>query len=694
MKDLSTEKIRNIALLSHGGVGKTSLAEALAFCAGVSNRLGNIEDGTTISDYSQDEIERKVSISSSMLHFQWQKHKLNLIDTPGYFDFVGEVVGALRVVDSAIVLVDAAAGIEVGTESNWQLAAKSNLPRLLFVNKVNREHANFDNVVEAAQQRFGHETVILQFPVNQGEGFDAIIDLVKMKMLTFADDKSGKYTESEIPAEFADRANELRSNLEETIAENDEALLEKFCELGELEHKEFINGLRNEVINQNIFPVLCGSATRNIGVQSLIDFIITFCPSPIDMPEEEGLKPNTEEKLSRPADITAPTSIFVFKINSEMHIGELSFFKVISGELKPGSDLLNTTQGANEKIGQIFSMNGRNRSDATSFIAGDIGATVKLKSTHTGDTLCEKRDPIVFAKIAFPEPVIRVAVEPKTKGDEEKIGAGLSSIHEEDPTFVVKYDPEIKQTVMSGQGELQLDIVVKRLKEKYGVEVNVIQPKIPYLETIRAKVEAQGKFKKQSGGRGQYGDCHLRIEPLPRGEGFVFSDEIVGGVIPGKYIPAVEKGVRETMEEGVLAGYRVVDIKVAVYYGSYHSVDSSDMAFKIAASMGFKKAFMEAKPMLLEPIYNIEVTVPEEYMGDVMGDISSRRGKIQGMEAEGPFQIIKAKVPLAELYKYSTTLRSLTQGRGLHRRSFSHYEQVPNENAEKIIAESQKHKEN
>lgn len=694
MKDYSIDAIRNVALLSHGGVGKTSLAEAILFSTAESNRFGSVDDGTSIADYSQEEIERKISISASLLHCFWEKNKFNIIDTPGYFDFIGEVIGALRVADSAVILMDATAGVEVGTESSWKMATNNHLSRIVFMNKLDKEHANFESAVDTAQQRFGHEVVPLQFPVNQSEGFNAIIDLVKMKMLTFADDKSGKYTESDIPAELADRARELRLQLEETIAENDETLLEKFCDVGELEPQEFITGLRNEIIRQNIFPVLCGAATSNIGVQTLLEFISKFYPSPVDVPEIEGIVPNTDEKIRRKSDVSAPLSALVFKTVAELHVGELSFFRVYSGQIRSGSELLNSTQGANEKIGQLFLMNGRNRKEIDSLKAGDIGATVKLKSTHTGDTLCDKRDPIVFQAIDFPSPVIRVAVEPKSKGDEEKISTGLSSIHEEDPTFIVEYDTDIKQTVMSGQGELQLDIVVKRLKDKFGIDVNLIQPKIPYRETIRAKAEAQGKYKKQSGGRGQYGDCHLRLEPMQRGEGFEFVDKIVGGVIPSKYIPAVEKGVRETLDEGVLARYKVVDVKVTVFYGSYHSVDSSDMAFKIAASMGFKKAFMDAKAMLLEPIYDIEVTVPEEYMGDVMGDISSRRGKIQGMAAEGPFQVIKAKVPLAELYKYSTTLRSLTQGRGIHKRAFSHYEEVPGDIAQKIIAAAQEHKNN
>jgi elongation factor G len=468
--------------------------------------------------------------------------------------------------------------------------------------------------------------------------------------------------------------------------------MEKYYEQEKLEEKDLLAGLRQEVINRNIIPVLCGAATANIGTHRLMDALIDFGPSPIDRGEYKATKPGTTDTVVRHADSNEPFSAQVFKTVAELHIGELSFFRSYSGTLKSGMEVLNVTQDLMEKIGQIYFMNGKTRKEAEELIAGDIGALVKLKNTHTGNTLCDKKHVLVVPALKFPEPVSNIAVAPKTKGDEERISAGLNSIHGEDPTFIVKYDPEVKQMLMNGQGEVQFDVAVKRLKEKFGVEVDLIEPRIPYRETIRKKVEAQGKYKKQSGGRGQYGDCHLRLEPLPSGSGFEFVDDVVGGVIPGKYIPAIEKGVRETMVEGVLAGYNVVDMKVAVFYGSFHPVDSSDMAFKIAGSMAFKKAFMEAKPVLLEPIYDVEVKVPEECMGDVMGDLSSRRGKISGIDSEGQFQIIKAKVPLAELYKYSTSLRSLTQGRGLHRRTFSHYEDVPAEIQTKIVNATQEAK--
>lgn len=687
MKEYTVDKIRNIALVSHGGVGKTSLAEAMLFSAGETTRLGTIDDGTTVSDYSSDEIERKISISMSLLHLYWKNHKINVLDTPGYSDFVGEVIGAIQVCDAAVILLNGVAGIEVGTESVFRLAGDRKMPRLFFVNRLDKEHADFDKVLEMTKKRFGNAAVALQFPVNPGEAFDSIIDILKMKLLRFEKNKSGKFSEEPIPANLLDRATELRTNLMETISENDETLLNIFCDTGELTDEQLKTGLRNEIVKGNVLPIVCGTATANIGVHQLLDLIVNGCPSPKDRPKPEGINPKTSELLSREISPDAPLAALVFKTVSEPHVGELSFFRVFSGSIKTGSEALNVNKGVIEKIGQIYFMNGKTRKEIGQVNVGDIGAIVKLKSTATGDTLCDKANPILLPEIKFPEPVIRVAVVPKAKGDEEKISTGLHTIQDEDPTFKVDVDAELKQIIVQGQGELHLAIIIKRLKEKYGVDVDVVEPRIPYRETIKGKAEAAHKYKKQSGGRGQYGDVSMRIEPLPRGGGFEFVDAIVGGVIPGKYIPAVEKGVKEAIASGVIAGYPVVDVRVTLFYGSYHTVDSSDMAFKIAGSMCFKKIFKEAKPILLEPIYDVEIQIPEEYMGDVMGDISSRRGKIQGMDSQSPFQIIKAKVPLAELYKYSTTLRSLTQGRGAHRLQFSHYEEVPKENAEKIIAQ-------
>lgn len=688
MKELKTELIRNVALGAHGGSGKTSLVEAMLFNMGVINRMGSVEQGNTVSDYNEDEVERQISINSSILHGFYQNHKINLIDNPGFMDFFGDVVASFYAADTVLVLVSAASGVEVGTEMVWQEAAKRNKPRFIVVNKLDRENVDFDKVVNEIQESFGHSVKICQFPVVTGPNFVQVVDILKNKLLTFKNDKSGAYTESEIPSNLAEKAASLRSELIESVAELDESLMEKYFEAGELTEEELLNGLKKAIKEQAIFPLFCTSATTNVGVTSLLDALVHYAPSPLDAAPMKA--ENGEEVKVDPA---GPVMAFVFKTLAEAHVGELSFVKVLSGVLKQGLDLQNPRQNISERIGQMFFMNGKNKESADKIIAGDLGALVKLKNTHTGDTLVDKGVNIVLPKIEFPEPIIRIAIKSKNKGDEDKIANGLHALHEEDPTFMVKYDPELKQTIVSGQGEMHLDIILKRLKQRFGVDVDVEKPKIPYRETIRAKAETQGKYKKQSGGRGQYGDCWLRLEPLPRGSEFEFVDAIVGGVIPGKYIPAVEKGVRETMAEGVLAGYPVVDVKVTVYDGSYHSVDSSEMAFKIAASMAFKKAFMEAKPVILEPIYHVEVRVPEEFMGDVMGDISSRRGKIQGMESEGRFQIIKALVPEAELYKYSTALRSMTQGRGMHKRWFSHYEEVPPDIQQKIIEEAQKAKE-
>ncbi|MFQ5825345.1 MAG: elongation factor G [bacterium] len=692
MKEYSPKEIRNLALIGHATVGKTTLAEAMLYSAGEINRFGNIDDGTTTSDYNTDEIERKISISTSLLYCTWKNCKLNILDTPGYSDFIGEVKGTLRVADLAVIVLNSLSGVEVGTESVWRIVENFKIPRMFFLNRMDKEHADFDKSLSTAVNRFGNKVLPVQFPVNPGENFDTIVDILRMKLEKFEKNGSGKSSVSEIPDEYKSKAEVMREKLIEMAAENDDELLEKYFENGTLSDDEIKLGLKKGVANHSVYPVLCGASSKNIGVHNLLDFVAYYGPTAEDRLVEKGKKPGTDQEVQRKCKVDGPLAALVFKTISEAHIGELSFFRVFSGKLSSGQEVLNTSRGFNEKVGQVFIMNGKNRKELGYINAGDIGATVKLRDTHTGNTLSDKRDPVVLNGIEFPDPVIRIAVEPKSKGDEEKISTGLQSLHEEDPTFVVSVDSELRQTIISGQGELHLSIIVKRLKEKFGVDVYLVEPKIPYRETIRGTSEAQGKYKKQSGGRGQYGDVWLRLEPLPRGKGFEFVDAIVGGVVPSKYIPAVEKGIKEAMAEGVIAGYLVTDLKVTLYDGSYHSVDSSDMAFKIAGSLGFKKAFQEAKPIILEPIYDVEVVVPEEFMGDVMGDISSRRGKISGMETEGPFQVVKAQVPLAELYRYSTSLRSLTQGRGLHRRKFSHYEEIPHDITQKLIIEAKKEK--
>ena len=688
MKEYSIEQIRNIALMGHGTSGKTSLAEAMLFSAGATNRLGKVEEGTTKSDFSEDEIERQISIAASMVHCEWKDTKFNIIDTPGYADFKGEVKSGLRAVDGAVVLLHAVSGIEVGTELVWRYASEYNTPCLIYVNQMDRERVAFDRICEAAKERFGNGALPFQIPVNPGEGFNCIVDLIRMKLLRYAQDGSGNFQEEDIPAELQDEAEEMRNALVEAAAESDDSLLEKYLDEGELSNEELIAGLRASTISRGLFPILCGDAVRNIGAKSLLATIAGYLPAPNEVASQVGKNPHSEEEIVVEASSDAPLTALAFKTISEPHVGELSLVRVYSGILKSGEDVQNTTQGASERLGQIYFLLGRDRNEIGSVPAGDMAALVKLRTTKTGDTLCSPRRPVVIPGIEFPEPVIRIAVEPRAKGDDERISTGLSRLHEEDPSFVAAFDPEVRQTIVSGQGELHLEVIMGKLKGKFGVEVDTVEPRIPYRETITATTEVKHRYKKQSGGRGQYGDVSLRLEPMPRGEGFEFANEITGGVIPSKYIPAVEKGIVESMEEGVLAGYRAVDVKAAVFFGSYHTVDSSDMAFKLASAMAFKEGFMNAKPILLEPIYIVEVTVPEEFMGDVMGDLSGRRGKILGMDQEGVFQVIRAQVPLAELYKYSTSLRSLTQGRGLHTQSFSHYEPVPPDFTEKVIAEA------
>jgi len=688
VKDFQTGQIRNVVFGGHGGTGKTTLLEALLYNLKETTRMGTVEQGSTVSDYNDDEIERQISLNTSLGHGIWRDTKLNIMDTPGYSDFFGEVVGGMRVSDSAFVVVSATSGVEVGTDMVWQRAIERNVPRFIILNKIDRENIEFDNVIEGLVESFGHQVVLAQFPVECGPNFHQIVDLLRMKMLTFEKGGKGEFKEEEIPADLKEKADELQLKLIEAVAESDEALMEQYFEAGSLTEDEFRGGLKKAVSEDTLFPVFCVSATENIGVKRLLDVMVNFCPAP----DELGEIPAEDDKMVK-VDSNGKTSMLVFKTLSEKHMGELSYFKVYSGSVKTGDELVNSVGGHTERMGQLFVMNGKNKQNVDELQAGDIGAVVKLKNTHTSNTLSAKSDPVVFPAIRFPEPIIRSAINPKAKGDEEKISHGLHVLHEEDPTFFYHIDSELHQTIVSGQGEMHLQIILKRLKQKFGVEVEEEEPRIPYRETIKKKASSQGKYKKQSGGRGQYGDCHLRLEPMPRGEKFEFKDEVVGGVIPNKFIPAVEKGVVEIMARGVLAGYPVVDVRVAVYDGSYHNVDSSEMAFKMAASLGFKKAFSEAKAILLEPIYDVEVRVPDEYMGDVMGDISGRRGKIMGMDAEGRFQVINAKVPLGELYRYSTTLRSITQGRGIHSRTFSHYEEVPSEAADKIIEQAKKEKE-
>lgn len=716
MKEYATDQIRNIALIGHGGVGKTCIAEAMAYSMGATTRMGTVEAGNTLSDFNPDEVERRISISASLLHGGWGDNKINIVDVPGYSDFVGECKAAVRVVESAVLVMQASSGVDVGLEQGWGFADEHRLARIFVINKLDKDQAEFGRTLAAAQQRFGRRVVAAQFPVGEGKpGFNTIVDVALMKELKFAVDGSGKVTLQDISKEHQTRAKELREKLMETVAESDDELLEGYLENGELTEEQFAKGFKIGIGKQALYPVFCAAATANIGIHRVLDAICKYLPSPAETEEVIGKRPNKDEELKRHFDKKEPCSIFVFKTLSEPRIGDLSFFKVMSGTVATGMDLMNSSTGANERIGTMSLMNGKIREDLSQLAAGDLGTAVKLKSTHASDTLCEKSDPIVYPRVNIPKPSISVALIPKTRADEEKIGEGLNRLHEEDPSFTITHDAEMSQIILAGQGEVHLNLIVKRLKDKFGVEVETREPKIPYRETIRGKATVKYRHKKQSGGAGQFGEVQImlqayredapppipadfsvrgeELDELPWGGKFRFLNCIVGGSIDARFVPAVKKGIMETMQMGAIAGYPIRDVQVILFDGMMHPVDSNENAFRTAGRMAFKNAVLEAKPVIHEPIYDVIVHVPEEYMGEVMGDLSSRRGKILGMESDGQTQTVRAKVPASELYRYSTKLRSMTAGRAQHERELSHYEEVPKDVAEKIIEEAKKDKE-
>ena len=660
----------------------------MLFNMGVVNRLGRIDDGTTTSDCDSAEIERQISLKISLLNGQWQDHHLNIIDTPGYADFISEAKAALRVSDAAVAVVDSVAGVEIGTERTWNFAAEYNLPRVLFINKMDRADVDADQVLEMVQERFGRQVVPLQMAVNPGEGFNHIVDLVAMKAYAYQD---GKATEGDIPDDIQSRAEELREQFVESIAETDETLMEKYFSEGELTEEDIVAGLRRAMLQGEIFPVFFGDAYNNVGIDQLLGALVQYGPSPA---ESAGLRfqDGEEQEIELEATATAPLAALVFKTLAEQHVGELSLLRLFAGAIKPGDEVANSGNRSTERIGQIYHLNGNRRAEVESAAAGDIVALVKLKNTHTADTLCAKGASLQLPGIAFPEPLIRVAIQAKEQGGEDRVSTGIAQLHEEDPSFVMKFDGEVRQTILLTQGELHLEIIVNRLKERFGVEIDMEVPRIPYRETIRSNADAQYRHKKQSGGRGQFGEVFLRIAPKGRGEGFEFLNEVVGGNIPSNFIPAVEKGIVETLSQGPVAGYQVIDVAATVYDGKHHPVDSDEVSFKLAGSHAFRDAFLKAKPVLLEPIYHLEITVPEEFMGDVMGDLSSRRGRISGMDTSGHFQVIHAEAPLAEIDRYATSLRSMTQGKGFHAQRFDRYEDVPGDIMAKIIEDSQKNK--
>lgn len=690
MKEYRSDRLRNVGIVAHGGAGKTTLTEAFLFSSGAISRMGRVDDGSATTDFEPEEIKRKVTISASLAPCEWREHKINFLDTPGYADFVSEVKGSLRAVDSVLVVLCAAAGVEVETEKVWQYAADLGLPRIAFINKMDRENADFDNVLNVMRDKFGQGVVPLQLPIGSQDTFKGLIDLISMKALVPANPQGTKYEEVPIPAELEERAQEARLALIEAAAEGDDDLLTKYLEGEELTEEEIKQGLVKGIAQAKVFPVFCGSAAKNIGTHQLLDAVISYLPAP-NVRSVKGFHPVSKETLERTH--SDPFAALVFKTTADPFVGRLSFIRIFSGMLKPDSTLYNVTRDKTERIGNIFTMRGKQQDSLTVAHAGDIVVVAKMQETKTGDSLCDKDKPIVFEPINYPKPMFMMAVEPKNKGDEDKLANALSRMADEDATFLLEKNNETHQLLVRGLSDLHLDVIVERMKRKFGVDVKLSDPKIPYRETIRSTVKVEYKHKKQSGGHGQYGHVWLQIEPLPQGGGFEFTESIFGGAVPRQYFPAVEKGIREAMAGGVIAGYPMTDIKVNLFDGSYHDVDSSEMAFKIAASAALRKGALQAKPILLEPIYNVEVTVPEAYMGDIIGDFNSRRGRILGMEPIGKgLGVVRAQVPLAEIFRYSIDLRSMTQGRGSFDMSFSHYEEVPQRIAEGIIASAKKDK--
>jgi len=690
MANFEVGNIRNIALIAHSGAGKTSLAEAMLFSSGMTDRIGNVQDGTTVTDFEPEEIDRKITITSSLAFCNWNKYRINIIDTPGFINFIEDTKGCLRVVDGAVILVSAISGVKAETERVWKYACEYEVPRIVFVNKMDKDTANFERALDEVQKSFETEPIPLQIPIGAGDTFTGIIDLVKMKAFILS---GSKITEQDIPADQMAEAEKYRKKLVEKIAESDDALLEKYLEGIEPSQDEILSGIKEGSLSRKYIPVSCGAATKNIGTSNLLDTIALCLPSPVEMATIapiSGKNPKDGGLIFRKPSETEPMSAFIFKTIADPYAGKLSLFRVYSGTLKADSAVYNATAETKERIGQVFYLQGKKHVPVQTLGAGEIAVVAKLKETNTGDTLCDEAKPIVFEKVKFANPIISYAIAPRSKGDEEKVSVALHKVLEEDPTLRFSRDEESKEMLISGMGQVHIQVMLDRLKRRFGVEIEMKTPKIPYRESIHGSAKVQGRYKKQSGGKGQYGDCHIIVEPLPRGAGFEFVDKIVGGSIPRQYIPAVEKGIIDAMHEGVIAGYQTVDLRVTLTDGSYHTVDSSEMAFKIAGSMALKKGVQEAKPILLEPLMKTEITIPEESLGAIIGDLNSKRGKVQGVEPQaGGNQKINALVPMAEMLTYANQLHGLTSGRGLYSMEFSHYEEIPSHLAQKIIAERQ-----
>lgn len=689
MKRYGTEQLRNIGLIGHGGCGKTTLTEAMVFASGATTRMGRVEEGNTLSDHDPEEVKRQISVNASVVPCEWKDTKINIVDTPGYTDFVGEVVGGLRAVDCALTVACAVSGVEVGTESTFKLAERQNLPQMALINKMDRENADFYKVYARMRELFGNRLIAVQLPIGSQASFSGVVDLIDLKAYVY-DGK--KVVEKDIPADMSGAVEEHRANLLEAAAEYDDEVLMKYLEGEELSTEEVRAGVKDGILNRRIVPVLCGASSLGVGVPSLLDFIVAYTPSPDQLGDVKGVKPGTDEEVTRSVSANAPFSALVFKTMADPFVGKLSMFKVFSGVLKSDSTIYNVSKRVEERVGQVFLTMGKDQIPVPEVVAGDIAAVAKLGETVTGNTLADKAAPIELPSVQFPKPKLTLAAYPLSKGDEEKIASGLTRLTEEDPTITVDRNSETRELLVSGMGELHIEIVKARLKKKFGADIELRSPKVPYRETIKVKAQAEGKHKKQTGGRGQYGHVILELEPLADQQ-FEFVDKIFGGAVPKNYIPAVEKGAIETLAEGPYAGFPMVNVRVTLLDGSYHAVDSSEMAFKIATSLAIKKALETAKPVILEPVMYVEVRVPETYMGDVMGDMNKRRGRILGMEPDGEYQVIKAMAPLAEMYRYAIDLRSMTQARGDFIMEFRDYEEVPGQIAEKIIEEAKKERE-
>ena len=683
------EKYRDIGIIAHIDAGKTTVTERVLFYTGISHKLGEVHEGQAIMDWMEQERERGITITAAATTCFWevegQEYRINIIDTPGHIDFTAEVQRSLRVLDGAVVVFDGVAGVEPQSETVWRQADRFNVPRICFINKIDRMGASFEKGLESIWEKLSPSAVALQLPIGEEENFEGIIDLLKMKALRFEGDFGQTIKEEEIPENLKEKSKEWREKLVEKIAAEDEKLLEKFLAKQDISIEELRKVLRKAVLEYKLIPVFCGAALRNKGVQLLLDAVCYYLPSPVDLPPVKGVDPKTGGEVERKPEDSEPFSALAFKIASDPYVGTLTYFRVYSGTLQRGSYLLNTTTGEKERIGRILRMHAQEREEVAEIFVGDIAATVGLKNTKTGHTLCDENNPIVLEKITFPEPVISIRIEPKTKADQEKMGVALKRLAEEDPTFRVKGDLETGETIISGMGELHLEIIVDRMKREFKVEGSVGRPQVAYKETIKESSEAEGKYIRQSGGRGQYGHVWLRVEPKERGQGFEFIDEIKGGIIPKEFIPAVQKGVKEAIDKGIVAGYPMVDMAVTLYDGSFHEVDSSEIAFKIAGSMALQAGGKKAKPVLLEPIMSLEVVVPSDFFGDAIGDVSARRGQIAETKDRINLKVIQARVPLAEMFGYATALRSLTEGRGTFTMEFSHYEEVPNNIAQEII---------